>query len=76
MTEYVEHLTVGELRRIAKVHLLYLQKDRERSRRYYQQNSEARRKANLERYHRNKKRGGTDHRESKIKENGPSSNET
>jgi hypothetical protein len=60
MTEDVEYLTVGELMRIAKVHLFYLQNDRERLRRYYQQNGEARRKANLERYHRNKKRVGTE----------------
>lgn len=53
-SEYVERLTAGELMRIAKVHLLYLEKDRERSRRYYQRNAEARKATNLERYHRKK----------------------
>ena len=57
-SEYVERLTAGELMRIAKVHLLYLEKDRERSRRYYQRNAEARKATNLERYHRKAPAGG------------------
>jgi hypothetical protein len=51
-SEYVERLTAGELMRIAKVHPLHLEKDRKRSRRYYQCNAEARKATNLERYHR------------------------
>ena len=51
-SDYVERLTATELMRIARVHLLHLEKDRERSRRYYARNAERRKATNLERYHR------------------------
>jgi hypothetical protein len=51
-SDYVERLTAGELLRISRVHLMHIEKDRERSCRYYQRNNEKQKATNFERYHR------------------------
>jgi hypothetical protein len=54
VTDSVENISEGELKRLAAMQLLHLQKDRERARQYYAKHTEARRRANLERYYRKK----------------------
>jgi hypothetical protein len=50
-SDYGERMGAGKLMRLARVRLFPLEKDRARSRRYYQRNTEAWKATNMERHH-------------------------